>query len=176
MISLFEIEQVTDSAIRQLANIVAMSQGAAYDFGPGFIESVVLALAMRLLRVYHSRGRAGESIERSTMARWRLDRALDFIESNLESSITVADIGKEVGLSGVHFAAQFKKAVGQPPHAYILRRRVERAKELLVGSQESVVAIAHALGFASQAHFTTVFKKSVGCPPVQWRRLQDGSR
>jgi AraC-like DNA-binding protein len=70
----------------------------------------------------------------------------------------------------MHFAAQFKAATGIRPHEYLLRRRIERAKELLAGSHTPLVEIALEVGFKTQAHFTTVFARIVGETPNAWRR------
>ena len=69
----------------------------------------------------------------------------------------------------MHFAAQFRAATGLPPHEYLLRRRVERAQEMLVEGATSLVEIALSVGFQNQSHFTSVFKRFVGQPPRAWR-------
>ena len=74
----------------------------------------------------------------------------------------------------MHFAAQFKAATGMRPHEYLLRQRIERAKELLAGSQPPLAEIALEVGFKAQAHFTTVFARIVGETPNAWRREHNG--
>jgi AraC family transcriptional regulator len=69
----------------------------------------------------------------------------------------------------MHFAAQFKAATGMRPHQYLLKRRIERAEELLKQSGISLVDVALTVGFQTQAHFTTVFKRFAGDTPHQWR-------
>jgi AraC-like DNA-binding protein len=69
----------------------------------------------------------------------------------------------------MHFAAQFRAATGFRPHEYLLRRRIQRAEELLRLSTMTLVDIALTVGFQTQAHFTTVFKRFVGDTPYQWR-------
>ena len=76
----------------------------------------------------------------------------------------------------MHFAAQFKAATGLRPHEYLLRRRVERAQEMLAQTDMSVVDVALSVGFQSQSHFTVVFNRFVGHPPHAWRQSQGISR
>jgi AraC-like DNA-binding protein len=70
----------------------------------------------------------------------------------------------------MHFAAQFRAATGLRPHEYLIRRRIERAQELLLTSRLSLVDIAMDVGFRTQAHFTTVFGRFVGETPSVWRQ------
>ena len=103
---------------------------------------------------------------------WRLKRVREFIDLHLAHSITLADLAKAVGLSRMHFAAQFRRATGVRPHEYVLRRRVERSREMLVCSNLPVVQIALNHGFETQSHYSAVFKRIVGETPGRWRWLQ----
>jgi AraC-like DNA-binding protein len=69
----------------------------------------------------------------------------------------------------MYFAAQFRAATGCRPHECVLRKRIERAQQLLLETSEPLVSIALAVGFQSQAHFSTVFKRFAGLSPYQWR-------
>jgi AraC-like DNA-binding protein len=71
----------------------------------------------------------------------------------------------------MYFAAQFREATGLRPHDYVIRRRISLAKELLAGSDRSIVDTALSVGFQTQAHFTTVFKRVEGSTPHRWREL-----
>jgi AraC family transcriptional regulator len=73
-------------------------------------------------------------------------------------------------LSAFHFARQFKRATGLPPHQYVIMRRVERAKELLhAGTDLSLAEVAACAGFSDQSQFTHHFKRLVGITPGQFR-------
>ncbi|MFM0363401.1 helix-turn-helix domain-containing protein [Paraburkholderia sediminicola] len=110
----------------------------------------------------------------ASLPRWRLRRALDFIEANLAQPIGLADVAASTGLTRMHFAAQFRSTTGYSPHAYLLRRRIEHAQMLLRSSALSVLDVALSCGFGSHAHFTTVFGRIVGEPPNIWRtRMRD---
>ena len=73
-------------------------------------------------------------------------------------------------LNPCHFARQFKRATGLPPHQYVIARRVERAKQLLQGGGElSLAEVAACAGFCDQSQFSRHFKRIVGVTPGQFR-------
>jgi AraC family transcriptional regulator len=104
-----------------------------------------------------------------SLQNWRLKRVLQYVDDHLTAKITLQDLAKVAGLSRMHFAAQFRAAVGMRPHQYLLKRRIERAEALLKQAEISLVEVALTVGFQTQAHFTTVFKRFAGDTPYQWR-------
>ena len=73
-------------------------------------------------------------------------------------------------LSPYHFARQFKRATGLPPHQYVILRRVDRAKQLLqAGTNLSLAEVALRAGFSDQSQFSHHFKRLVGATPGQFR-------
>jgi AraC-like DNA-binding protein len=103
------------------------------------------------------------------LAKWRLKRVLTHIDEHFCESITLATLAQVARLSRMYFAARFRAATGCRPHEYILRKRIECAKQLLLETSEPIASIALAVGFQSQAHFSTVFKRFVGLSPSRWR-------
>ena len=103
------------------------------------------------------------------LTKWRLKRVSTYIDEHICESITLATLAQVAGLSRMYFAAQFRAATACRPHEYILRKRIERAQQLLLETSEPLVSIALDVGFQSQAHFSTVFKRFVGLSPNQWR-------
>jgi AraC-like DNA-binding protein len=101
----------------------------------------------------------------------RMRRVIDYIDANLAEPITLQDIARHAGLSRMHFAAQFRLAMGCTPHAFLRMRRIERAKALLMQGIP-IVDVALAVGFQGQAHFTAVFKELDGRSPGRWREYQ----
>ncbi|MGO9933646.1 MAG: helix-turn-helix domain-containing protein [Steroidobacteraceae bacterium] len=99
-------------------------------------------------------------------------RVLKYIDANIGEPITLANLAAAAGLSRMYFARQFRAATGIRPHDYVLRKRIERAQQMLAEKPAALVDIAMSVGFQTQAHFTTVFKKFVGNTPCQWRREQ----
>jgi transcriptional regulator GlxA family with amidase domain len=110
----------------------------------------------------------GEKPPRKLM-KWRLLRALRYVDEHVGETISLQDLASEVGISRMYFAAQFRAATGMRPHDFIQRFRVLRAQSLLKESDHSISAIAGLVGFQTQAHFTFVFKRIIGLPPARWR-------
>jgi AraC-like DNA-binding protein len=106
----------------------------------------------------------------SALPKWRLIRVLRYIEMNIGESITLANLAATAGLSRMYFAKQFRVSTGVRPHDFVLRKRIERAQQLLGATSDTLVEIALSVGFQTQAHFTTVFKKIAGNTPCQFRR------
>jgi AraC-like DNA-binding protein len=100
---------------------------------------------------------------------WRLKRVLTYIDEHVWESITLATLAQVAGLSRMYFAAQFRIATGCSPHECVLRKRIERAQQLLLETSEPLASIALAVGFQSQAHFSTVFKRFAGLSPHRWQ-------
>jgi AraC family transcriptional regulator len=98
------------------------------------------------------------------------DRLISFIEENLSRSISLGDLAELVRYSTDHFARLFKRSFGVPAHQYVLERRIERAKSLLRDRRRSMLEVALACGFSSQAHFNFAFKRRVGVTPGIYRK------
>jgi AraC-like DNA-binding protein len=79
-------------------------------------------------------------------------------------------------LSGFHFNVAFRKSVGDSPHQYIIRRRIERAQGLMLSTDLSLSEIAAQCGLADQAHLTRLFRKVAGESPAAWRRARANPR
>jgi AraC family transcriptional regulator len=96
----------------------------------------------------------------------------DLIEARLDGSLTVRDLASALHLSAGFFSRAFKAATGKPPHAYILDRRIARARQLLRrAARRDLSAIAQACGFASHAHMTTAFRARLGAAPSELRQI-----
>ncbi|KSV63469.1 hypothetical protein N185_36095 [Sinorhizobium sp. GW3] len=96
--------------------------------------------------------------------------AKEFIDANLSGEISLNELAAQCGLSSRHFARAFKQSVGFAPHHWMVNRRCDRAKELLVSSTMSITDIGMACGFADQSHFTRTFTRVVGMAPGAWRK------
>jgi AraC family transcriptional regulator len=94
------------------------------------------------------------------------------MESRLGEDVALADLAREASLSPFHFARCFKAATGMSPHRYLVERRVERARDLLTGTDASLADVAAACGFCSQAHFTSAFKRESGITPGVFRAAE----
>ena len=81
-----------------------------------------------------------------------------------------AVLGELVALSASYFGRAFKTTFGETPHAYITRRRLEAAKDLMLATRDPLSQIAYQCGFADQSHLCRLFRRSAGMAPQAWRR------
>ena len=102
-------------------------------------------------------------------------RALELLTENLAGRITLTRLAHECGFSPSHFARSFRESFGVSAHQWLAHRRIERSKELLTGTDESLAVIAWRTGFADQAAFTRAFRGAVGASPGRWRRDNAGT-
>lgn len=180
-----------DPVVRRLSRALEAAEHEGREFGGLYADALRLAIVTRLLSTpdladaqTQDAPRADETgrIEapaetpataprrpKSGLPKWRFKRVTAYIEENIGESVTLAGMAAAAGLSRMHFAAQFRVATGMRPHEFLLRRRVERAQQMLLETRDPLVEIALAVGFQTQAHFTTVFRRFVGDTPYQWR-------
>jgi AraC family transcriptional regulator len=118
---------------------------------------------------------ASPEVIRGGLAPWQIRRVVAFIDANLEHPLSISDLSPAARLSAHYFSRSFKQSFGVTPHAYLYRRRMERAQQLMLTTDEPLCQIAVACGFADQAHFTRRFRQSTGETPHAWRRTQLGS-
>jgi AraC family transcriptional regulator len=95
---------------------------------------------------------------------------VDHIDANLGGELSLGELSGVVHMSPFHFARLFKRTAGVPPHRFVVRRRVDRAIELLAGGEHPIGEIARLVGFATPSHFTTVFRRITGVTPTEHRR------
>ena len=139
-----------------------------------FIDHMMLALTAHVAQTYgglqHPAGPA-----RGGLASWQVKRACEKLESDLGGKIPLEDIAAEFGLSVSHFSRAFRVSTGLPPHQWLLRQRVNTAKQLMSVRGLPLSEIAISAGFANQSHFTRVFSSVVGVSPAAWRRETQGA-
>src|SRR5262245_22651109 len=99
-----------------------------------------------------------------------LAHVVDFVEGNLDQDLDLPSLASAATMSVYHFAHRFKETVGLSPHAYVLTRRISRARGMLERRESRLVDVAAACGFSSQAHFTMAFRRVVGVTPGAYRR------
>jgi AraC-like DNA-binding protein/PAS domain-containing protein len=102
----------------------------------------------------------------------RAQRICEYIDSHLQENIALDGLAGIAQLSIHHFARAFRQSVGVPPHSYIVRRRVERAQELLRTTDLPLSEIALVTGFADQSHFARHFRRLTGVSPGLARRTE----
>jgi AraC family transcriptional regulator len=97
---------------------------------------------------------------------------VDRIDAELHQPLTVGEMAAWASLSEHHFAQAFRESVGQTPHAFVLARRIDKAKALLRQHPHWPLAlVAHACGLASASHLVRRFQAQTGVSPAKWRTL-----
>ena len=97
-------------------------------------------------------------------------RAVRHVETHLDAPLTLDMVAQLAGMSRFHFCRQFKQATGQSFHAFLLRQRIARAKELLRDRTRSIADVALEVGFRDVSHFDRVFRKIEHILPGEFRR------
>jgi AraC-like DNA-binding protein len=129
-----------------------------------YVEALGKSVVMRLLRLKLPQSKS------NALPNWRLKRVEGYIDAHITELVSLEDLAASAGLSRMYFAAQFKAATGYRPREYVLSRRIEHAKGLMLQSDAELVEVALSAGFCGQAHFQTVFKRFVAETPAQWRK------
>lgn len=93
----------------------------------------------------------------------------EYVDTHLYQSLNIKELATKLGISTSHFGRSFHRAVGVTPHEYVMQRRIARAQELLLQTDNSLVDIALATGFSDQSHFCRRFHQLAGLPPRAFR-------
>jgi AraC family transcriptional regulator len=99
-----------------------------------------------------------------------LGRAIERLRSDSDADVSLAALASDAGLSRFHFCRAFKESTGLSPHAWLRQYQLEQAMKMLRNTDDSIVSIAVALGYSSQAAFAAAFRKLTGETPSDWRR------
>jgi AraC family transcriptional regulator len=129
-----------------------------------------LVTASHILQAEIERCSGANGSKGGGLAAWQITRVRAYIDSNLHRTIHIRDLSAVARRSPAHFSRKFKLAVGQSPHAYVVRRRLERACHLMMTSAEPLSEIALSVGFSDQAHLCRLFRQAFGRSPAGWRR------
>jgi AraC family transcriptional regulator len=135
---------------------------------PVYCDSMSLALALYLARRYG--GVQAPAISATRLPAWRLRRVVEYVDANLDRPIRINELAALAGLSEGYFHRAFRATTGQSPLGFIQSRRVELARQLLVGGEKSIAALALETGFVSPTHFARIFRARTGKTPSEYRR------
>ena len=139
---------------------------AAHNSPDDYLQSLCMVMIVEMLRLPAKQLASG----RGTVLKQDVLKAiLNFIDSNLDGDLSLDTLAQLAGVMTHQFARAFRRRVGQPPHRYVLHRRIDAARHLLNGTDQPIADIAYATGFSSQSHMTTTFKRELGMTPAQLR-------
>jgi AraC family transcriptional regulator len=159
---------LNDSQMSRLMESLRADIAAGSPSGSLFGESIAIALSAHIARRYSTVTTKLEEY-RGGLSRFRLNRVVEYITANLIDNLELNVLAEVAGLNVYHFAKAFKQSTGETPHQYVLRRRIEQAKEFLRRSQLSIVEASARTGFVDQSHFSKVFRRIVGVAPSEYR-------
>jgi AraC family transcriptional regulator len=155
------VAQITKSILPFLGRKDALSVLALDQFS--------LVLGAHLIQRYGVLEKAGRH-STGGLAPWQKRRASEILRENLHGCIRLSDVARECGLSTSHFARSFKTSFGISTHRWLIQHRIERAKELIIQTNMSLLEVAVQSGFNNQPAFTRTFQQFVGTSPGRWRR------
>jgi AraC family transcriptional regulator len=156
--------QLRDPRIEHLAWALKAEREAGYAGGRLYAESLGTALAAHLLRA-HALPMTGTLRGDQGLPPRKLKQVLDFLEANLDRNPGLAELAVVAGFGMSHFKVLFRRSTGMPPHQYLLRRRVERARELLLQGRLDASQIALDTGFSHQSHMARCMRRVLGISP-----------
>jgi AraC family transcriptional regulator len=163
------VDNLVDARLRALVEAVNAERIAGFPSGRLFLDSVEQALAVALVNGYAVRHRSVQT-HRGGLGSARLRRIKEFVYAKMEDEVTLCEMAQSVELSTAHFARMFRKSTGETPHQFVMRHRIERAKEMLRTSDARVLDVAVACGFKTQGHFARVFRRMCGVGPTEYRQ------
>jgi AraC family transcriptional regulator len=159
-----------DPVIEAITLNLARETAGGSPAGRLYVESGCEFLAHHLIYRYSS---LSPTPPRSTggLSSRRLRLVLNYIEDTLGQPIKLRDLATLAGVSARHFERAFRQSIGSSPHAYVMDRRLHRARGLLINRPESSIEqIAVQLGFSSSSHFSSAFRRQTGLTPTDFRK------
>ena len=141
-----------------------------------FTDHVFLAMVTHLAVTYGGIGAAHVRAETKARLLSPLEehRVTSRLLDDLAGDTSLTELAALTGRSRSHFIRAFKHSTGMPPHRWLLIQRVQRAKDLLRGTNAPIAEIALTCGFSDQSHLTRVFSKAFRITPGAWRRQWKG--
>jgi AraC family transcriptional regulator len=157
-----------DHLIRSIGHALAAELDSGQPNGKLYAESLVNTLAVHLLRHY-STDSVVQDLQFGGLPAHKLRRVTEFIDENLNNDLSLAEIAHSADLSPYHFARSFKQTTGLTPIQFLMQRRIEYAKSMLIESELPIVEVGLSAGFKNQSHFTTLFRKFTTMTPKAYR-------
>jgi len=163
-----EISGGEDALLSSLLGHLKAERVAASTSSVMFVQGVAHAVAVHLVRHYLD---CDTPVVRSNaLPAFKLRQVTQWMVEHLADTFNLATLSHIAGMSEYHFSRLFKRATGLAPSAYFMRLRIQRARELLTGTDMSIIDIGLAVGYSTASHFSHIFRREVGCTPSQYRR------
>jgi len=160
--------QIRDTQLENIAWVLKAEMEWGYPCGRVYLDSLGAAVAARLVAC-HSSVSLKLDKQRGRLSERKLKTVISYIEDNLAENISLHEIAAVAGLSVSYFTPLFRETVGIPMHQYLIRRRVERARDLIRESKMPISQIAYETGFAHQSHLSRNMRRLLGVSPTAFR-------
>jgi AraC family transcriptional regulator len=167
-IELRSAPKLVDARVGALVAAVNAERIEGFPSGRLFLDSVEQALAVALVNG-HAVRHGSVRVYRGGLGPTRLRRVTELVHAEIEDELSLDKMAEVAGLSTAHFSLMFRRSTGESPHQFVLRHRVERAKEMLRARDARVLDVAVACGFKTQQHFARVFRRICGASPTEYR-------
>lgn len=116
-----------------------------------------------------------ENFARQRKAYLRFQKILEYIDQHLSEPLSISDLAKMAHLERTYFSRTFNKCLHVEPAKYIMRRKIDQAKQILWTTEEPLRQIAISLGFSDEFHFSRSFKRVSGLSPSEFRIMRKKS-
>ena len=157
-----------DTVMRHLGACLEHALEPASPASSATIDQIAASLNVHIAQRYGGLQPA-RPLHGGGLASWQLRLAWTAFDRNLDGSVSLANLARECGLSVSHFSRAFRRSTGLAPHRWLMQRRIEIAKDLMLADATPLAQIAVACGFADQSHFTRTFASLSGLTPGRWR-------
>lgn len=160
-----------DSVVHQLGQTLLHTLEQPNGTSTLFLDHVLHALNCHFVGSYGGIRLPSPPI-RGGLSPLQARRATEFIEAHLDGDINLRQVAEICELSVSHFARAFRHTFRKPPYQWLLERRIEKARDLLLNARLSLAEIAFRCGFTDQSGFNRSFKRICGATPGEWRRAK----
>jgi len=157
--------QLRDVRIEAIGWAIKADLEADIPSDPLYIDLLANALAVRLIETATARSPHGEGFGEPRLSARQLRILTEFIETNLDQKLHLADLAAVAGVGATRFKALFRNSIGTPVHQYVIRRRIEYARALIATTTMPASEIALAAGFAHQSHMASTMRRILGVTP-----------
>jgi AraC family transcriptional regulator len=162
--------QVRDPQLENIGWALKTEMESNYPSGRLYVESLAVSVASRLVSAYSS---VAQHMPQQTggLGGRRFKQTLAYIEDNLSEDLSLSQLASVAGISASHFKTLFRESAGVPLHQYVIQRRIDRAKDMLMAGKLSIAEIAFATGFSHQSHLARHMRRASGLSPRAMKRL-----
>lgn len=144
------------------------SPGTAFGL---LVDGWAIQSVARMARAYHSLNLNEIREFRGGLTGPHLQRVKNYVQENIDQTITLESLADAAGLSTRHFLRAFRETMQITPHKYVVSQRIDLAKDLLLRSRDSITEIALRCGYPNAQHFATSFRKEVGMTPSAYKAV-----